>query len=1127
MKQFLLLYLLLFPIGIPTFLPALFQFSGPDLNSFNPLFPFIAEICDNGIDDDGDGFIDLFDTDCPCSEDAFQAFCPIQCETLPDSFPNIQLKLKWQSAVIVNQDHLYPNIVVGDLNQDGVVDIVTKRSIAAGNNVTNGIIAFNGTNGQKTVDYNSIPRNVDAENYFISIADVDNDGISEFFYSRQDTIVCVNFDGTVRWKSDRLNEEGGYCVNLADFNGDGIPEVYKGNNIVNARTGKLLVNSNGSGGCNRYGQFGDCGISHTIAADLLPSAGLELAAGNTVYEVNITNTNGSTGNSMTPVNANSPVRDGMTSVGDIDGDGELDVVVIRSNDFNDNGGIWVWNPRTRKVIASSPAGNVGGVAFIGNVAGDCRPEIGVNFENRLRMLTYDGTTTLHVLYNLTTTDGSGYTGVTMFDFNQDGFNELIYRDETFLRIMEGSTGATLTSYRVNNGTGMEYPVVADVDGDGEAEIIVSGYVSDYSEQRLFCFESGGTPWAPARSVWNQPGYHVTNVNDDLTIPRYQHNQAKSLIGYETCLLPTCPAPYNAFMAQATFRTQQGCVQFPAIDLTIKIIEAECKGDSIMLCYALSNEGDHDLVQKTVGIAIWPSDPLHSSSPPLAKISLFLNLNINQSDTFCVKMSSGNLPDSIFMAVNDPGTVAAPYQFPLTDLPECRYYNNIDSLDLNIQMVLITADTALCEGQTLLFHDSLIIETGHYLISGINCDSLFDLNVVFNEKDSIQFTQSICSGDSVLFNGIWLFSSGNYQSVYPNNRGCDSTSFLHLTVASQIFAYDSLFICKGDSIWIIDKWASSQGSYFTVIPGVSCDTLLESWLQVYPTYYYETVYEACPGDSFFLDNHWITQSEVVTEYFQSVSGCDSIEISDIAMPGPIQAPVFIVNCDSASIEASIEVGGDWSVEWSNGTQGTLTQYHNEGAGEVTLYGGLSCEEKYQFNLPSIPHLNPLQIWVDTSILENHTLKVDLNLDPNEWTVEWTPASIFSCPTCLSTIIQPTTNTSVTANLLHSSGCPYTLSFSITLEEIVHLYIPNVFSPNGDGINDEWIVSSPGDQIEIMKLDIFDRWGNHLYHGANLRKAVWNGRFRDQLLNPGVFAYTITYQDQENKTQTETGNITLAR
>jgi gliding motility-associated-like protein len=1127
MKQFIVLYLVLFPFSLLSFFSSIFHISAPRHTTSNSSTFFVPEICDNGIDDDGDGFIDLFDTDCPCHQNAFQAYCPLQCETIPDTFPAIKLKLKWQSPIIVNRDHVYPNIVIGDLNHDGIIDIVTKRSMTSGNNLTNGIEAFNGQTGQKTVDYNSIPKNVSAENYFVSIADVDNDGIAEFFYCRADTIVCVNFDGTLRWKSDRLNEAGGYIVNIADFNGDGIPEVYKGNNIVNARTGKLLVNSNGSGGCNYYSFGGNCSISHTIAADLLPSPGLELAAGNTVYEVNITNTNGTTGNSMTAVNANSPVRDGLTSVGDIDGDGELDVVVVRSNEFTDGGGIWVWNPRTRKVIASSTAGETGGMAFIGNVYGDCRPEIGVTFSDRLKMLTYNGTPTLKVLYNLITTDGSGHTGVTMFDFNQDGFNELIYRDETFLRIMEGSTGKTLTSYRLNNGTGMEYPVVADVDGDDEAEIIVSGWVTNNAEQRLFCFESGGTPWAPARSVWNQPGYHVTNVNDDLTIPRYQQNQAKPLIGYETCLQPTCPAPYNAFMAQATFRTQQGCVQFPAIDLTIKIIDAECQGDSVMVCYALSNEGDHDLVQKTLGVTIWPKEPLHSSSSALRKISLLLDLNINETDTFCVKMSSGNLPDSIFMAVNDPGNVAAPYQFPLTDIPECRYFNNIDSLDLNIQMVLITLDTALCKGESFIFHDSLITESGHYIIPGINCDSLFDLDVVVNNKDSLRFTKSICSSDSILFDGYWLHTSGDYQAHHINTRGCDSTTFLHLTVANQIFVFDTLTSCEGDSIWIINQWAKTEGSYFATIPGVSCDTLIETWLHENPTYQYEVVYDACPGDSFFLDNHWVTQAEIVTENFQSLSGCDSIIISDIAMPAPTQAPVLMVNCDSAYIEATIDGGGDWQVEWSNGTNGSVTQYHTEGPGEVKLYGGLACEEKYDFTVPSIPHLEPLQIWVDTSILENHALNVHLDLDPNEWTVQWTPASIFSCPTCLTTIIKPTSNTSVTANLLHSSGCPYTLSFSISLEKVVHLYIPNVFSPNGDGINDEWIVSSPGNKIEIVKLDVFDRWGNNVFERTNLRKASWDGRYKDQLLNPGVFAYTITYLDQENKTQVENGNITLVR
>jgi hypothetical protein len=543
---------------------------------------------------------------------------------------------------------------------------------------------------------------------------------------------------------------------------------------------------------------------------------------------------------------------------------------------------------------------------------------------------------------------------------------------------------------------MEYPVVADVDGDDEAEILVSGYTTDYDEQQLFCFESGGTPWAPARSVWNQPGYHVTNVNDDLTIPRYPQNQAKHLIGYETCLQPTCPAPYNSFMAQATFRTQQGCVQFPAIDLTIKILDVDCEGDSISLCYAISNEGDHDLAQKTLSLAIWPHDPLISVSTALTKISLLLDLAINEKDTFCVKMKLGNLPDSLFMTVNDPGDQQTPFQFPLTDIPECRYYNNIDSMDLDIQTVQSMVDTAICEGEVLLFHDSTLTTSGLYIIPGSNCDTVYLVNVNVNTKDSISFTKSICNGDSVLFNGVWLYASGDYQDLENNNRGCDSITFLHLVVASQIFAFDTLSICEGDSVWIIDQWASSEGSFQHILPGVNCDTLRDTWLQVHPTYEYGIAIDACPGDSFWLAQHWVTQTEEVTEFLQSTSGCDSTVTYFVAMPAATEPPVFAVNCDSAFIEATISVSPEWEVEWSNGSVETSTEYRNEGSGFIKLVGGLGCEEEYEFTLPAIPHLEPLKIWTDTSILENHSLSVHLDLDPDQWTIQWTPENIFSCP-----------------------------------------------------------------------------------------------------------------------------------
>lgn len=1122
--KYKLLYLLS-PSGATAILTALLTFGTIQFSTDRVALELPPEICDNGLDDDGDGFVDLFDQDCPCNIDAYQAYCPILCETVPDSFPDITLQLKWQSEIIVNRDHIYPNIVVGDLNQDGITEVITKRSmLTGGNNLTNGLLAFNGITGQTTSTFNSTPRDVDEENYFVSVADIDRDGLSEFFYSRADTIVCVNNNGTLRWKSDRLNEDGGYVVNLADFNGDGIPEAYKGNNIVNAQTGRLLVNGNSGGGCNEY-QNTACDISHTIAADLRPANGLELAAGNTVYEVEITNQNGTAGNTMTTFNAANPVRDGLTSVGDIDGDGELDIVVVRSDGLTGDG-VFVWNPRTLQLIARTNAGTTGGIAFIGNVAGDCLPEIGVTFSNELYMYRYDGSTTLRTLYRLVTTDGSGYTGVTMFDFNQDGLNELIYRDEDFLRIMEGNTGTTLSSYRVNNGTGMEYPVVADVDGDNEAEIIVSGYTTTYAQQRIFCFESGGSPWAPARNVWNQPGYHVTNVNDDLTIPRYPQNQAKALVGYENCLLPTCPAPYNAFMAQATFRTQEGCVQFPAPDLEMRLLSYTCNGDSISVCYAIGNRGDQGIFGKPIQFVFWTSNPTTSASTPILIQSRMIDLDKNEVDTLCVSIASALAPESLFIAINDPGDIAAPYTFPLTDLSECNYANNIDSIPLDLNTVMVVLDTVLCEGETLFYHDSLIAQAGQYILNGTNCDSVFNLTVAFTSIDTVYVTQSICFGDSLLFDGNWLNSSGAYVAQDLNSRGCDSTTFLDLMVVSQILAFDTLEICDGDSALINGLWQKAEASYTSLLPGITCDTLLSVWLEVHPVYDLSILYDACPGDSLWVDGQVYTQSAVAIETEVSVFGCDSIVTHIFAMPSFTSPPIITYDCETQLYTATSLNSAEWITAWSNGDTGSQTQYSNAGMEGLNVWSGF-CHEHYDFLLPSIPDLSSLSFWLDTTILENHALSIDLPLDPDEWTVSWSPPEIFSCSTCLSTVISPTHQVTVTAFLTHSSGCEFVHSFSIFLEPIVKLYIPNVFSPNGDAINDQWIVTSPGEKIEILELVLFDRWGDKIKTWTNLTRLEWDGTFRDKPMNPGVFAFALKYRDQENKTLQTSGNITLLR
>ena len=87
---------------------------------------------------------------------------------------------------------------------------------------------------------------------------------------------------------------------------------------------------------------------------------------------------------------------------------------------------------------------------------------------------------------------------------------------------------------------------------------------------------------------------------------------------------------------------------------------------------------------------------------------------------------------------------------------------------------------------------------------------------------------------------------------------------------------------------------------------------------------------------------------------------------------------------------------------------------------------------------------------------------------------------------------------------NKGCERAVSDTIVLKE--NFSVPNVFSPNGDGINDEFAISSDGHQV--FKLQIFCRWGNLVYEttATNVR---WDGRNSiGVLMIPGTYYYNLT-------------------
>jgi gliding motility-associated-like protein len=95
----------------------------------------------------------------------------------------------------------------------------------------------------------------------------------------------------------------------------------------------------------------------------------------------------------------------------------------------------------------------------------------------------------------------------------------------------------------------------------------------------------------------------------------------------------------------------------------------------------------------------------------------------------------------------------------------------------------------------------------------------------------------------------------------------------------------------------------------------------------------------------------------------------------------------------------------------------------------------------------------------------------------------------------------------------------------------IFVPNVFSPNGDGHNDYFTIFGRFNLVNINKLNIYDRWGNQLFGKTDLTPGQeslgWDGTFQDKEMQSGVYVYVAELKYEDGVVETVTGSITLTR
>ena len=125
-----------------------------------------------------------------------------------------------------------------------------------------------------------------------------------------------------------------------------------------------------------------------------------------------------------------------------------------------------------------------------------------------------------------------------------------------------------------------------------------------------------------------------------------------------------------------------------------------------------------------------------------------------------------------------------------------------------------------------------------------------------------------------------------------------------------------------------------------------------------------------------------------------------------------------------------------------------------------------------------------------------------------------------------------NIFLTMEIIDTKGCIITRTLPILLDEEYDYYVPNLFTPNNDGINDYFGIGTQNLPGRIGEFYVYDRWGNKMFEAKNIDNGVtdlswgWDGRFKGRSVNPGVYVYYAVVETLGIEKQLK-GSVTVVR
>jgi len=406
-----------------------------------------------------------------------------------------------------------------------------------------------------------------------------------------------------------------------------------------------------------------------------------------------------------------------------------------------------------------------------------------------------------------------------------------------------------------------------------------------------------------------------------------------------------------------------------------------------------------------------------------------------------------------------------------------------------------------------------------IVGSSGCDSIIIMRPVLAPSYNDTLVQFTCDMTQV----------GFVPDTLLTELGCDSIIVINFIF--DVNAIDSTIIL----INTCDP-TQTEDQRDTIVGSSGCDSIIIMRPVLAPSYNDTLVRLTCD----------MMQVGFVPDTMPTEFGCDSIIVTNFVFDAnAVDTNVFVemtcnpadtgtvqfllmnnIGCDSLVIIHTVLMGIPTPLTFIELITCNISEVDTD---TVTFISSTGCDSIVVINTS----LGTFDLEVDpvlSNISPGDSIQLILSstIDLNTTDIIWSPSTNLSCDTCITTIASPDETTTYLATVTDVFGCVATATAVIRVDN-GSIYIPNVFSPNNDGINDVFTLYSDRD-IFIESIEIFNRWGGKVFMRADIPLADfdgWDGVIIDKLAKEDVYVYQVRARIGSAPTQILKGEIHLVR